>query len=145
MCGYKYLGVHMRVSVCIFSQIFHMSQSAVISHFTGHWQLAGAHLGAEWRLLSDSFAVLQDSVDLSKWWHQRHSIMCVRVRWWTCGNTGKNCEAWGDVSVSHWGETEVARGLMSTCGLPPWTFLHITRRRQMWEPNCSVWLGVRRL
>lgn len=80
VCAHK----RVKYSVCSRSNpSLHVSQAAVSSHFMGHWQQAGAHLEAGWSLLNDSSAVLQDSLDLSKWWHQRHSILCVC--WWKGG------------------------------------------------------------
>lgn len=87
--------VHLNMSntACVCSHLNpspHVSQAAVTSHFTGHWQQRGAHLEAGRSLLNDSFAVLQDSVDLSKWCHQRHSVLCML-------DGGGGCSAGGNV------------------------------------------------
>lgn len=54
-------------TVCCIVDSSLASAALVTNHFTGHRRQAAAHFEAAWSLLSDSFSVLQDSLDLCKW------------------------------------------------------------------------------
>lgn len=64
-------------TVCCIVDSSLASAAIVTNHFTGHWRQAAAHFEAAWSLLSDSFSVLQDSLDLCKWWHRRQSVLSI--------------------------------------------------------------------
>lgn len=64
-------------TVCSMVVSFLVYAAVVTSYFTGHWRQAAAHFEPVWSHLSDSFCVLQDSLDLSNWWHQRQSISSI--------------------------------------------------------------------